>query len=123
VDRARAHRVGDITVKLPRVEDLIIMKVTTLRFTSDHKPAAKYRGRLEQIRAMSSITIAPAEVIGALNDVESSTPQLNYFLLASATYSDTAPGYLLSVLEMPRRRGCDAPVLLPGAWSSTASSS
>jgi hypothetical protein len=30
VDRARAHRVGDITVRLPRVEDLIIMKVIAL---------------------------------------------------------------------------------------------
>jgi hypothetical protein len=31
VDRARAHRVGDITVRLPRVEDLIIMKVIAHR--------------------------------------------------------------------------------------------
>jgi len=31
VDRARAHRVGDISVKLPRVEDLIIMKVIAHR--------------------------------------------------------------------------------------------
>ena len=31
VDRARAHLVGDITVRLPRVEDLIIMKVIAHR--------------------------------------------------------------------------------------------
>lgn len=31
VGRARAHRLGDITVRLPRVEDLIIMKVIAHR--------------------------------------------------------------------------------------------
>ena len=31
MDRARAHLVGDITVRLPRVEDLIIMKVIAHR--------------------------------------------------------------------------------------------
>jgi Nucleotidyl transferase of unknown function (DUF2204) len=31
VDRARAHQVGDITVRLPRVEDLVIMKVIAHR--------------------------------------------------------------------------------------------